>query len=105
MLTLPYLSQIYTYIVYVPLLVRHVLLLSIAYKLVDERRLMFWLNIYSPVSLLNTSIAHPLACDPGRNVQFILKYPVEVSSGMIASCISYVSNLSEILHNHEYHPT
>ena len=94
MLTLPYLSQIYTYIVYVPLLVRHVLMLSTAYNLVDERRLMFWLNKKSPVSL-NTSIVHPLACDPVRKVQFTLKYPVEVSSDMITSCISYVSNVSE----------
>ena len=44
---------------------------------------------------LNTSIAHPLACDPGRNVQFILKYPVDASSGMITSCTSYVSNVSK----------
>ena len=54
---------------------------------------------------LTTSIAHPLVCDPGRNAQFILKYPVDVFSDMITSCISYVSNVSEILHNYdEYHP-
>ena len=94
MLTLPYLSQIYTYIVYVPLLDRHVLLLSTANKLVDERRLMFWLNKKSP-ALLNTSIAQPLACDPGKKVQSIMKYPVEVFSDMITSCTSYVSNVSE----------
>ena len=55
---------------------------------------MFWLNKKSPVSL-NTSIVHPLACDPVRKVQFTLKYPVDVSSGIITSCTSYVSNVSE----------
>ena len=49
----------------------------------------------SPVSL-NTSIAHPLACDPGRNVQFILKYPIDVSFVMITSCISYVPMCKEV---------
>ena len=45
---------------------------------------------------LNISIAHPLACDPVKNVQFTLKYLVDVYSDMITSCTSYVSICKEI---------
>ena len=66
-------------------------MLSITYELVGKRRLMFSSNTRSIVSL-NISIAYPLASDPGKKVQFILKYPVDISSGTIlTSSTSHVS--------------
>ena len=53
------------------------------------------------MSLLTTSILHPSTSDPGRNVQFILKYPVDVFFDMITSCISYVS-ICQIVKLYDY---
>ena len=44
------------------------------------------------IASLNTSIIQPLASDPGKIVQFTLKYPVDLSYGIIlTSCTSYKS--------------
>ena len=42
-------------------------------------------------TIVITNNVHPLACDPFKKVQLIIKYPVEVYSVKITSCTSYVS--------------